>query len=125
MNRVKSLGFTLVELLTIVVVIGILATITIVSYNAVQIQAAESSAKSDVQNASAQLEKDWARDGEYPATRQDANKGAGLTESPGNTLTYIVRTDGYCVAVASDRLDGASFYKENAEGEIQEGVCTP
>jgi Tfp pilus assembly protein PilE len=125
MRRVRSFGFTIVEVTIIVIVIGILATITVVSYNGVQRQAAESSVKSDLQNAAAQLEKDWARDGEYPAVRQDANKGAGLKESDNNTLTYIRRTNGYCVAVSSERLNGQSFYKENAEGEIQEGVCAP
>jgi Tfp pilus assembly protein PilE len=125
MKRAKSVGFTLVELLIIIIVIGILATLTVVSYSEVQEQAAESSVKSDLQNAAAQLEKDRARDGVYPATAQAANKGDGLLASDGNTLTYVVRSNGYCVAVASDRLDGASFYKENAEGTIQAGVCAP
>ena len=123
MKRATSFGFTLVELLIIIVVIGILATITIVSYDGVQTRAAESSVKSDLQNAAAQLEKDRARDGIYPATAEAANKGAGLKASDENTLTYVVRTNGYCVAVSSSRLDGTSFYKENADGDIQEGVC--
>lgn len=125
MKRLKTFGFTIVEVTIIVIVIGILATITIVSYSGVQRQAAESSVKSDLQNAAAQLEKDRARDGTYPATAAAANKGAGLMASDTNSLTYYLQGDGYCVAVSSTRLNGTSFYKENADGDIQEGVCTP
>lgn len=125
MKHLRSFGFTLVELLIIIIVIGILATITIVSYSEVQRRAAESSVKSDLQNAAAQLEKDRARDGTYPATAAAANNGAGLVASDANSLTYELQGDGYCVAVSSTRLDGASFYKENADGNLEEGDCTP
>ena len=45
-NKIKQQGFTIVELLIVIVVIGILAAITIVAYNGVQNRAKASSAKS-------------------------------------------------------------------------------
>ena len=45
----RQTGFTIVELLIVIVVIGILAAITIVAYNAVQERARASSANSDLQ----------------------------------------------------------------------------
>lgn len=41
--RPKQTGFTIVELLIVIVVIGILAAITVVAYNGVQEQARHSS----------------------------------------------------------------------------------
>lgn len=52
MNRVrKQTGFTIVELLIVVVVIAIFAAITIVAYNGIQNRSRDSSVKSDVSNA--------------------------------------------------------------------------
>lgn len=51
-------GFTIVELLIVIVVIGILAAITLVAYNGVQDRAATASLQSDLKQASSQLELD-------------------------------------------------------------------
>jgi len=118
-------GFTIVELAIIIVVIGILATITVVAYNGVKVQAIESSMKSDLQNAAAQLEKDRSKNGGYPDSSTTANNGSGLIASENNTLKYRLRENGYCVSVTSTKMNGKSFFKENADGAIQEGVCLP
>lgn len=52
----KQTGFTIVELLIVIVVIGILATIAIVAYNGVQGQAHDSTIKSNLSNFSKQIE---------------------------------------------------------------------
>ena len=44
----KQTGFTIVELLIVIVVIGILAAITIVAYNGIQTRAKDTTRKSDV-----------------------------------------------------------------------------
>jgi len=55
MKQRKS-GFSIVELIIIIVVIGILTTIAIVSYNGVQNNAHDTAVQSDLDNAAAQLE---------------------------------------------------------------------
>ncbi|PPG44387.1 type II secretion system protein [Rathayibacter sp. AY2B5] len=58
-NQPRS-GFTIVELLIVIVVIAILAAITIVGYNGITKQAVEASMKSDLQTAATALGTDHA-----------------------------------------------------------------
>lgn len=61
-------GFTIVELLIVIVVIGILASITIVAFNGVQDRARVVSVQSDLRNLHTSLQEYQAINGEYPAT---------------------------------------------------------
>ncbi len=65
-------GFTIVELLIVIVVIGILAAISIVAYNGIQNRAVDTITKSDVTNAAKQLELSKATSGSYPASEDEA-----------------------------------------------------
>jgi type II secretion system protein G len=67
MNYRKQTGFTIVELLIVIVVIGILAAITIVSYNGVQGRANDTAIQSDLQAIAKKLELYKADAGVYPA----------------------------------------------------------
>jgi type II secretory pathway pseudopilin PulG len=49
-------GFSIVELIVIIVVVGILATIAILSYNGIQNNAYDTAVQSDLENAAGQLE---------------------------------------------------------------------
>src|SRR5690606_38518994 len=62
-----SRGFTIVELLIVIVVIAILATITIISYNGITKLAKESSLKSDLRTGATALEIVRIESGKYPA----------------------------------------------------------
>ena len=62
----KAHGFTIVELLIVIIVIAILATISIVAYNGIQNSAAETALKSDLHNVATQLGLAYANDGFYP-----------------------------------------------------------
>jgi len=55
-QHMKENGFTIVELLIVIVVIGILASISIVAYNGVQSRANDSVLKSDLSNFGKKME---------------------------------------------------------------------
>lgn len=63
----KQVGFTIVELLIVIVVIAILATISIVVYNGVQNRAYNVSIQSDLKNIATKIELYKAEQGVYPA----------------------------------------------------------
>jgi len=84
-------GFTIVELLVVIVVIGILAAITIVSYTGITSKATVASLQSDLGNASKQLGMYYTEYGSYPTTLD----GSYCPTAP----TYDIK---YCLKPTSD-----------------------
>ena len=86
-------GFTIVELLVVIVVIAILAAITVVSYTGISNQAKVAALQSDLSNASTQLKVFQATDpnGDYPTANNCPTPGATeicLKASNNNNYTY-------------------------------------
>jgi len=121
----KRTGFTIVELLIVIVVIGILAAITIVAYNGITNKANIASVQSDLDNAKKQLGIDQTNTGSFPATTAAANGGAGLAASAGTTYQYIVNTNvspqTYCLAATKG---SATYYITDSNGVPSPGSCT-
>lgn len=69
LNRKQRRGFTIVELLIVVVVIAILAAITIVAYNGITANAKESALKSDLTTAAKKLHVAKVEDGSFPGAK--------------------------------------------------------
>lgn len=62
----RQSGFTIVELLIVIVIIGILATLVIVTFSGVQQKARDSERKTDINAVASQLEAFYANKGYYP-----------------------------------------------------------
>ncbi len=104
---VYSRGFTIVELLVVIVVIGILAAITIVSYTGITNKATIASIQSDLTNASNIFKMDQVVNGKYPATLADANSSKGITSCAGTTTCFYavnnsLTPQGFCMAVTKN-----------------------
>lgn len=109
----KLRGFTIVELLIVVVVIAILATITVVAYNGITANAVDSALKADLNSAAKQLHAIKIADGEFPDDLSSIDKTSGAT------LNYTRLGDRFCIAgVRGDR----SLHLFN-EGDISDGEC--
>jgi len=66
MTRLKQPGFTIVELLIVIVVIGILAAITIVAYNGIQGRARDAQRVSEMNRLKTSLDIYFTLNGQYP-----------------------------------------------------------
>ena len=100
--RNKQTGFTIVELLIVIVVIAILAAITIVAYTGVQNRAYDTSVQSDLTTFAKKLELEKVDNGTYPFPSTVAggfsfSKSAYIADNQGYTLRYCYNsaTDTY------------------------------
>ncbi|NTW61383.1 prepilin-type N-terminal cleavage/methylation domain-containing protein [Candidatus Saccharibacteria bacterium] len=120
-------GFTIVELLVVIVVIGILAAITIVSYSSISQRATEASLKSDLSNATKQIELFKVADDseDYPGLIDDCPSPASgnlcLLSSNGSTYDYEVNNSSNPKAytlIITDSLGNTSYYSNSGSAPI-------
>lgn len=127
-NLVKlvSKGFTIVELLIVIVVIGILAAIVIVAYNGVQDRARVSSVKSDLANARKSLMVYNVDNGTYPASTAELTS-AKVTISAANNYEvrsgfsnyyycFDIANNDFAIGVRAASSSTASFYVTSKDG---------
>jgi prepilin-type N-terminal cleavage/methylation domain len=66
-RNLNNKGFTIVELLIVIVVIGILALLVITTYSGIQAKARNSKRQTDIQSVQTQLEAFFSQNGYYPS----------------------------------------------------------
>ena len=117
-------GFTIVELLIVVVVIAILAAITIVAYNGITKRANDSSIQSTLSQAVQKIESyKINNDGTlYPPTLTAAGL-ENLTNTDGRTYAYSISSDStqFCLALSQS---GRTYYSSNISLSPKTGICT-
>lgn len=111
LNRKQRRGFTIVELLIVVVVIAILAAITIVAYNGITANAKESALKSDLTTAAKKLHVAKVEDGSFPGSK------------PGFMSANLAYAGGGNTFCASGTANGKDF-RIKESGSIEEGDCS-
>lgn len=119
----KQTGFTIVELLIVVVVIAILAAITIVAYNGMQRQAQNSATMSEVASAAKQLKADFSLNGAYPATPAAANDGKGLRFNANSVVRYRANNATNPATACLTVINGKSMYYATESVGATEGSC--
>ena len=113
-----SRGFTIIELLIVIVIIGILVAITAVSYNGITKSAKEATAKSDLKQASTQLEIDRTKS----SNNQHPNTTSGLKSSPDTILEITSTGSTYCLSAIIP--SSISFHITNTNTAPQSGTCS-
>lgn len=114
----KQSGFTIVELLIVIVVIGILAGLVITTFNGIQQKARDTERETDIKAIHAQVEAFWAQKGYYPSLADLNDRTAttgfvavnlkgldsGAFQDPKGTATALVATpaaNAYAYAVTN------------------------
>jgi len=116
-RQLNSPAFTIVELLVVIVVIGILAALTIVSYTGISQRATEASLKSDLTNASQQLKMYQVTNSAYPTSLDvnnclvPASENMCLKPSPGNSYSsYTVNNSSVPQTFSLTATNGSTSY---------------
>lgn len=114
----KQSGFTIVELLIVIVVIGILAALVITTFTGIQRRARDTERQTDIKAIHSQLEAYYAQNGSYPALAEvntttlagldgDAltapNSSTAIDSSAATTAKYrYAPSPGTCTTAAGD-----------------------
>lgn len=115
----RQKGFTIVELLIVIVVIGILATLVIVTFAGIQQRARDTQRQTDVNAIQGHVEAYYAQTGTYPTLamlldgpfRTNYMKGLDpeALEDPGGTMiAATLATNGYQYEAWSDTVGGTA-----------------
>lgn len=112
-------GFTIAELLIVIVVIAILAAVSIVAYRGIQDRATATALQSDLRNASTQLGIVKATDGTYPTPSLPSE----VKKSVGTDFQYSSDGSAYCLTATSNRSTTIT-YNISSTGSISQGACS-
>jgi uncharacterized protein (TIGR02145 family)/prepilin-type N-terminal cleavage/methylation domain-containing protein len=114
----KQPGFTIVELLIVIVVIGILAVISFVAYSGVQRRAVTSVLESDLREAGTQLSLKYVQTNTYP----NPSLPSDIKPSGGTSFQYSSDGEAYCLSGFSSRSDIPAHHISNTSA-VAEGAC--
>ncbi len=116
-----SQGFTVVELIVVIVIVGLLVTIGVVSYGALQRDAADRAIQSDLK-AVAGLQARYALKNNgvpKPWFSGDVDEDIDFTPTNGNVIDVVVAGDEYCIRGYNPRANKNSITNPMTEGSTK------
>jgi len=113
-----SRGFTLVELLTVISIIGILATVIGVNYSSAQKASRDSKRKADMESTAAALELFYSQNKYYPCASSDA--AASFIN-----VVALLQTQGFLTTIPADPVNKAVNNVDNRYAYLTYPVVPP
>lgn len=123
MNRIKKVGqkgFTIVELLIVIVIIGILAALVFVQFNNMQARGRDAERKADLRLVESKLAEYYADEGEYPTGTAISAVGTAIPSIPDDALadpgsgtyTYTSTGESYTLGATLESEDPAAYTRQ-------------
>jgi prepilin-type N-terminal cleavage/methylation domain-containing protein len=118
--KTKHSGFTIVELLIVIVVIGILAAITIVAYNGIQDRSRTTVVNTDFSNNNKIAKLVAADTGSSPTTTDILQSSSKMKTSSGiyKLVSFCAASTGY--ALAAETTGGSKYYSLNGAAGVRD-----
>lgn len=114
----RNTGFTLIEVLLVIAIIGVLAVIGIPQFIAYRSRAVDAQMKSDLRNAAVAVESYFTKRSVYPASISEVD-GFGFQPTSGVTLTLnVVSQSSYTITAAKPGGTQASYTFTSSTGLI-------
>jgi len=115
----RQKGFTLIELMIVVAIIGILAAIAIPQFNSYRRKAQDSAAKSGLKNLATAQENYYATENTYTAIRSNLVATGGWTVEPQVTVSITGANLTGWSATASHNSSANTFTYDSTAGGLQ------
>lgn len=141
MTRTKNKGFTLIELLIVIAIIGLLATLAIVSLTSAQQRARDTKRVADVKAMQTAMELYWNENAEYPAVVAGGSPTTWTSlqtdlatfvsalpvdpEHPTQLYFYGVASDATADEYLQEYVVGATIENDQHQGLAQDVDGTP
>ena len=114
----KRAGFTLVEILVVIAVIGLLAAIAIPQFMTYRSEAIDAQMRSDLRNASIAIEAYYAKQSALPASLAET-AGYGFQSTAGVTVSFVILSPtSYSLTAAKTGGTQPNFTYDSATGSI-------
>jgi prepilin-type N-terminal cleavage/methylation domain-containing protein len=119
----KKDGFTIVELLIVIVVIGILAAISMVAYSGVSAKANDSAVQSDMAKAAKKIQQFKLDNNDvYPTSTFPSSIQISITKSAyklgRNNFYYCASQNGDSFALSAESISGNTFQYSTSTGTV-------
>ena len=111
-------GFSLIEVLLVIAIIGLLAVIAIPQFISYRSKSVDAQLKSDLRNAAVAVESYYTKNSAYPSSITDI-EGYGFHATDGVTVTFaLVTPTSYTITAAKPGGTQASFTFTSSTGSI-------